>query len=169
VVADTQTEESMLAASTTLANEVFKRLPPKFTIGNSKSNPISQSANDVPPAQAPGAAQPTATIALPILASPKLVSPADGSVFNSYPRTTTLAWSPVDRASKYIVEIMACSTSNPLDCFIWPNDRPPYETKSTSYTFNFVGSQPGKWRVTAVEANGIHGTPSDWWNFSYQK
>jgi hypothetical protein len=41
LVADTRTEESMLAASTALAEEIFKRLPSKFSLGGPAATPTS--------------------------------------------------------------------------------------------------------------------------------
>ena len=38
---------------------------------------------------------------------------------------------------------------------------------TNSYTFDFVGAQPGRWRVWAVDVNGQKGPKSDWWGFSY--
>jgi hypothetical protein len=37
----------------------------------------------------------------------------------------------------------------------------------TSYNFNFVGKQPGRWRVWAVSATGEGGPKSGWWTFEY--
>jgi hypothetical protein len=174
VVADTQSEESMLAASTTLSNEVFKRLPAKFSVGmpasQSASQPASQPAANPIPTQAPVEVVPTPTLVPSILPAPGLVSPEDGKVFNTYPRNTALAWAPVSGAVKYVLEIKACMDNNPSDCFtLKMNGSDTRMTTGTDYSFSFVGAQPGKWRVWAVDSNGQDGTPSDWWTFKYTK
>ncbi|MDV7399582.1 hypothetical protein RZS08_49670, partial [Arthrospira platensis SPKY1] len=43
-----------------------------------------------------------------VLTAPQQLAPPDGSVFNNYPRTTTLQWAPVPGAESYTVEV---------DCF----------------------------------------------------
>jgi len=107
----------------------------------------------------------------PILPAPVQVSPPNGSVFNHFPRTTRLVWRPVAGASSYTVEI---------DCYhccqrdkwctevgrTWKIER---NLTTTSYTFDFVGAQPGRWRVWAVGANGQSGAQSGWWEFRYTR
>ena len=94
----------------------------------------------------------------------------DGSEFEIYPRVTSLKWKAVDGAVGYLVEIMACSSSNPANCFSHPMiEQTTRETTETEYTFNFIGAQPGKWRVMAVDSTGKPGMPSGWWAFSYKK
>jgi hypothetical protein len=39
----------------------------------------------------------------------------------------------------------------------------------TSYTFNFVGAQPGRWRVSSVNGGGVAGPPSGWRQFRYTR
>jgi hypothetical protein len=41
VVTDTRTEENMLAASTGLVEEIYKRLPSKFSLGGPAATPTS--------------------------------------------------------------------------------------------------------------------------------
>jgi hypothetical protein len=50
-----------------------------------------------------------------------------------------------------------------------PHTPPPKETTSTEYQFDFVGAQPGRWRVSAVDDSGREGPKSDWWTFRYTK
>jgi len=38
---------------------------------------------------------------------------------------------------------------------------------STTYTFNFVGAQPGRWRVWAVNGSGMPGSKSGWREFRF--
>jgi hypothetical protein len=39
--------------------------------------------------------------------------------------------------------------------------------KNTSYEFDFVGAQPGRWRVGAMDKPGHTGERSGWWTFTY--
>jgi hypothetical protein len=39
--------------------------------------------------------------------------------------------------------------------------------KGTEGSFDFVGAQPGRWRVWSVKANGALGSPSEWRTFRY--
>lgn len=105
------------------------------------------------------------------LTAPKHVSPANGSSFGRFPRTTTLVWSTVQGAASYTVEI---------DCFgccqsgKWCTDTgTPFKivqnVNGTQYQFDFVGAQPGRWRVWAVDSNGNKGPKSAWWEFRYTR
>jgi hypothetical protein len=101
------------------------------------------------------------------LATPTQVSPPSGKVFNRYPRQTTLRWEEVPGAASYTVEIdyFAANwiTDSGKTYIIAPN------LTDTSYTFNFVGAQPGRWRVWAVGPTGQESPKSGWWEFSYTK
>jgi hypothetical protein len=103
--------------------------------------------------------------------APVLISPTCGSVFNFYPRTTPLKWQPVDGEVSYTVEV---------DCFDcctvgkWCTDTGKAwiiapNLKTTNYTFDFAGQQPGRWRVWAVFSNGSQSAKSDWCTFEYRQ
>ncbi len=116
----------------------------------------------IPTATSTLSGTPTPTPTSPRLAAPVLVSPADHSVFDFYPRTTRLVWKPVNGARSYGVEIQAYYEkwfSRQAEGFI--------ETDSTEYTFNFGGMNPGRWRVWAIGPNGEEGERSLWWEFEY--
>jgi len=107
----------------------------------------------------------------PGLVAPTQLSPANGSVFEHYPRTTRLQWSPVPGAATYTVEIDAYDPGSGRwfsDLAGKPWDLVP-NIKETSYSFDFVGAQPGRWRVWAVDANGLEGPQSGWWEFRYTR
>jgi len=105
------------------------------------------------------------------LAAPILLNPKCGATFNIYPRTTHLQWRAVPGATSYTVEI---------DCFdccvagkwctevgrtwlVVPNIR------TLSYSFDFVGAQPGRWRVWAAGSGRLEGLKSEWCEFRYTK
>jgi hypothetical protein len=112
---------------------------------------------------------------LPGLTAPAQQSPADGSVFNIFPRTTTLVWAPVSGAVKYVAEVdcLLCCGAN------WCANTGPQgpgsayglsgDLTTTSYTFGFVGAQSGRWRVWAVDAANREGPKSAWSGFRYTK
>jgi hypothetical protein len=100
-------------------------------------------------------------IELEQLATPKQISPAHGTEFSHVPRRTTLRWEPVIGAMSYTVEHAYKSRDT------WKSYRPISGIETTSYTFNFVGAQPGRWRVWAVGAPGVESTKSAWWEFRY--
>jgi hypothetical protein len=115
-----------------------------------------QTAPEEQPAAAQGILQATPW------GTPVLVSPNSGTALYHYPRTTTLAWLPVTTAISYVVERAYLSGTT------W-YAYPPVTVSgnsNASYTFDFIGDQKGRWRVTAF--NGIsYTTPSAWWTFSY--
>lgn len=109
------------------------------------------------------------TVEVAGLTAPLQLSPADGTVFDHYPRTTTLQWSPVSGAANYAVEI-DCYHCCQIDA--WCTDigqvwQVVPRISTTSHTFDFVGAQPGRWRVWAVDAKGQVGPQSGWWEFRY--
>lgn len=110
------------------------------------------------------------------LKAPKIVSPTNGAVFDHYPRTTRLEWDPVPDAVTYTVEIDICQwqPGESQEC-VGPE---PYQSTrnppqsgidSTSYLFQYVGAQPGRWRVWAVDLKGRAGAKSDWTVFIYKR
>ncbi len=113
--------------------------------------------------QAPKIEKPA--IALP---APKLVSPEHLSRFDHYPRKTTLVWEAVPGAAGYRVE-----TDYGWRDEGWASERNGYahsvDVTTTTYTFNFVGAQPGRWRVCATDARGREGAKSEWRQFFYSR
>jgi hypothetical protein len=110
------------------------------------------------------------------LAAPVPISPADRIEFTNYPRHTTLEWQPVAGADHYLVEIDYCDGRdrglrecvNPLP-FSTTRYVGPVKVQATSYEFDFLGRQPGRWRVWAVDRNGEEGFKSSWRVFFYLK
>ena len=80
-----------------------------------------------------------------------------------------LQWSAVPGATTYTVEIdcyQCCATGK------WCTDvgktwKLVANLRETNYTFDFVGAQPGRWRVWAVNAAGLESPKTGWWEFSY--
>jgi hypothetical protein len=88
-----------------------------------------------------------------------LLSPADGAVFDIYPRTTVYEWQAVPGATSYRIEIQYCQEPACTDANAarWKLQM----LTGTSFTNDFVGAQPGRWRVTAVLSTG-DGETSEW-------
>lgn len=104
------------------------------------------------------------------LPAPKLLAPAHGTVFDHYPRETVVIWEPVPLAAAYRVELDYGHAASGT----WQSQRtgnPPwiFAARETRQKFNFIGAQPGRWRVWAVDAQGRAGAKSEWWEFSYTK
>jgi hypothetical protein len=93
-------------------------------------------------------------------ATPTQLAPADGSVFDHFPRETTLSWTSVPGAVSYSIETQFFGGS-------WSSGASAGDIASTSYTFDFVGAQPGRWRVWATNAAGEDSPKSPWWTFEY--
>lgn len=105
------------------------------------------------------------------LAAPIPISPEARAVFHHYPRTTDLEWHPVPDAASYSVEV---------DCFDccksgkWCSEVDKLfisvsSISDTSYTFEWVGANLGRWRVWAVSKDGKEGYKSAWQEFFYTK
>lgn len=105
------------------------------------------------------------------LAKPNLISPIEGKVFDHYPRKTTLTWEGVDRAATYTVEIdcFGCCALNKWCSDVGGATTIVKDLTTIQYTFNFVGAQPGRWRVWGVDRLGRPGTKSEWRTFRYTK
>jgi hypothetical protein len=108
------------------------------------------------------------------LPAPVQLSPANNAVFDHYPRMTRIEWSPVEGAVSYTVEVDYCDggLKNRSGCV----DPQPLNLKNnssmsgiveTSYRFDFIGANPGRWRVRAVDKEGREGFASPWRRFVY--
>jgi hypothetical protein len=97
----------------------------------------------------------------------------DSFRFDLFPRTTTLSWAPVPGAVTYqvVTEFGNASATNPFcsvpaDCGIWTPGS-PFTTTGLTTTIGFVGAQPGRWRVTALNAAGGVISTSPYIYFAY--
>lgn len=107
------------------------------------------------------------------LPAPLQSSPDDNAELDVYPRKTLLKWQPVEGAASYRIEIDYCqgpskgqhSCIDPQPHYIPGSDSP--DIKTTSYEFDFVGAQPGRWRVWAIDKKGQESFKSPWKIFFY--
>lgn len=109
------------------------------------------------------------------LEAPHPYSPPDGTEFFHYPRLTRLEWLAVPAAETYTVEVEFCLGGYPVqrECkdprpLIGLKVPPMAGIHGTSYEFSFLGNQPGRWRVWAVDSIGRPGRKSDWMVFFYR-
>lgn len=105
------------------------------------------------------------------LVAPMQLAPPAGSVFDHYPRTTALEWSPVQGAASYAVEIDCyhCCETDAWCTDVGQTWQVIRDITRTTYTFDYVGAQPGRWRVWAVDASGKEGPSTEWWDFVYTR
>jgi hypothetical protein len=110
----------------------------------------------------------TNAVTIEALAAPIPLSPANGSVFNNC-RTITLEWVPVSGAVTYSVEYDCygcCAVgrwcSDVGNRYFVVNIKSPSDTLPSDW----VGAQPSRWRVWAVDSSGHEGYKSDWWYFT---
>jgi TonB family protein len=103
------------------------------------------------------------------LPAPKTIAPSDGAVLTGYPRTTTLQWETVTNAARYGVEIdcFHCCKANQWCTDIGGPSRIERNLRQPVFTFDFVGNQPGRWRVWAIDQFSREGPKSAWSNFTY--
>lgn len=103
------------------------------------------------------------------LAAPQQLQPPDGSVFSNFPRTTALSWTTVDAAATYGVEIdcFQCCQANRWCTDVGGPSLIQEGLARPAYTFDWVGAQPGRWRVWARDASGNKGAVTGWWGFTY--
>ncbi|MGH2769841.1 MAG: PASTA domain-containing protein, partial [Actinomycetota bacterium] len=99
---------------------------------------------------------------------PRQLSPEDGATFKEVPRTITLAWEGVEGATSYFVEVQSCPNPSCTDANASPLRKE--KVTATKFTFQFVGAQPGRWRVWAVVGSGpgsVESEKSPWWGFKF--
>jgi hypothetical protein len=110
------------------------------------------------------------------LPAPEQTSPADRIELRYHPRHTRLEWQPVEGAAYYLVEIDFCDGRDRelRECvdpkpFSTTRNPGPVKVTATDYEFDFIGRQPGRWRIWAVDSKGQEGFKSPWRLFFYLK
>jgi hypothetical protein len=101
---------------------------------------------------------------------PALISPPEGTRFwHRRPRTTQLAWTEVPGAVAYdvFVDCYQCCRTGRWCSDVNGLDSTRHRVEMPTYTFDWYGAQPGRWRVRAV-APDAEGALSPWWTFDYR-
>ncbi len=107
----------------------------------------------------------------PSLEPPILLYPEDRAVFCHFPRELVFCWHPVrgtPREVEYLVQIEDTCEGDDEKFGDW-TDEPPfftYRTGKTTINERFVGAQPGRWRVKAIDNTG-ESKWSDWRYFRF--
>jgi len=117
------------------------------------------------------------TVVEPVqVGTPTLLNPPYGATLTNFPRDMTLAWTGVPGVTLYDVDMEGCSG------FHWQSNDAPYGcsdwfnalfvghyvgVRGTSFPWSFVGAQPGRWRIRAIDANGNPGSFSGWFYFRF--
>ena len=97
---------------------------------------------------------------------PRLLTPYDGTIFDDYPRHVNLEWKTVPKATGYEVEVQWQLPDDKS----WHTVRDyPKAVNVPTYSFDFVGAQPGRWRVVATTKDGKRSSWSDWRSFSFTR
>ena len=101
--------------------------------------------------------------------APTQLAPPKGARFSNYPRTTTLKWAPVPGAASYTVKLdcFQCCAANKWCTAVGKTWQLVTGITGTTYTFDWVGAQPGRWKVWAVGPKGGKGLRSPWSRFVY--
>ncbi len=104
---------------------------------------------------------------VPQIGPPRTLSPRDGAVMSHFPRNLELRWSEVPNARSYRVFI---ETQDPVDSS-WhshPFGLGERVVPENRLQLQFVGSQPGRWRVASIDQDGRGGKSSAWSRFTFE-
>jgi hypothetical protein len=99
----------------------------------------------------------------PQMATPTLTNPANNEIFGHYPRELTLSWKMVPAAAGYKLEIAYCDSSRTV-CTSYPPVT-ILDPLMSDYSFEFVGAQPGKWRVTTLGGGTYRDSTASGWRW----
>jgi hypothetical protein len=106
--------------------------------------------------------RPTESVPAPIP-----LTPPAGAIFDLYPRLMHFTWKAVEGSAGYVFQVDASAGRGTS----WYGDEiaahPYYFTPNPSLDHEFVGAQPGRWRVAAIDDRGLPGPFSEWWTFEY--
>jgi hypothetical protein len=100
-------------------------------------------------------------------ARPRLLSPTDGATLTGFPREVKLDWAqvPGSRSYRLQLEIQHPQTS------AWhphPNALGDRVVGAPPFNLEFIGGQPGRWRVAAISEEGEQGEFSAWSYFTFE-
>jgi len=98
------------------------------------------------------------------VSTPEMVSPDNNKEFNYYPREVTFVWSSVSAADTvtYNIEVQWYGGDS------WETYLRVESLSSPTYTMdNFVGANPGRWRVWATSSSAGDSSKTDWRYFRF--
>jgi hypothetical protein len=100
------------------------------------------------------------------LQKPIPLAPESGSIYFHIPRITKLEWKPLEGAVAYEIQLEYEIGNLWAEWPEWPELQ---RTNQNFFTFEFRGGQPGRWRVRAINRDGVYSLYSDWWQFRYTR
>lgn len=104
------------------------------------------------------------------LEAPTQVLPNDNSTFSTYPRKLQVIWNPLPSAASYSVEVdFECADNVWCPLQSVGGSGIASGLMGTTYTFEFVGAQRGRWRVWAIGSDGRQGLQSPWRVFTFTR
>jgi hypothetical protein len=92
--------------------------------------------------------------------APVMVEPASGRILTKYPRETKFEWKSVQGAKSYELDVEYNDGQ-------W-KELKMVKTEGLTSTVDFIGDNPGRWRVRAIFEGGKDGPWSAMWGFSYK-
>ncbi len=107
----------------------------------------------------------------PHLQTPVPLAPRNRSEFNHYPRDLIPRWKAGNETAhktQYLVQHQWTCRGKEEEFGEWTNERPmfTYLTGKQSMNIRFIGAQPGRWRVKAIDESG-EGPWSEWLYFRF--
>ncbi len=97
--------------------------------------------------------------------APTPLAPPDRALFDVYPRVIELDWTDVGGAMSYDVQVDGGDLwaephwwDTTSGWFVWEERI----VATSGWTTDFVGAQPGRWRVRGLDARGVAGPASAW-------
>ena len=96
-----------------------------------------------------------------MLYPPRQIWPLDGAIWSHYPRNTVCVWEEVPGVKSYTVEVQASYHEEWFPLILAPDIVDLY------FAFEFVGAQPGRWRVWGTSSTGTQTEKSPWQHFKY--
>lgn len=110
-----------------------------------------------------------------LLLPPSRTMPSDGQTFDIFPRETIFRWFLADGAMSYQLQVQFCqgTLSAVTNCAGDTLINIPAPTTpgafDVSHLINFVGAQPGRWRVRSVGNGGLTSDWTSWWYFLHNR
>lgn len=94
------------------------------------------------------------------------IQPIDGEYFDDFTRPITLEWDKLLGTSRYIIEV---EIQDPGDGKWYPRPNGGrLVTTDTIQSLEFTGTQPARWKVSALDAKEDAIGESAWWYFSFK-
>lgn len=98
-------------------------------------------------------------------AVPRLLEPHNAAMLTAYPRQINLKWEALSGAARYVIEVQAQDPETG-EWFPHPGQS-RWTTSVPSQAIEFIGDQPGRWNVVAIDEDNSRSQQSLWHEFFY--